>query len=408
MDADKLKHVLFIGGHDGTFNHYDGLPFRFTCIQREASLGPNLKQLTDRIHMVDELTMENVIAKSREIHESDPVDYIMSFTEDGLLPSATAAATLGVPGIDLNACRLCIDKSLMRDHLRNTRFSLPFKLCRDFSEARDFLISNHEAVIFKPLNGAGSAGVFIAYDEQELREKTADLNLLEAPLLAETYLDGRMFSVETLTIRGHHEVVAITAVELEEGTFVPIQHILPAPSYPDVDQRAIRDFCLGLLDCIKYKHGPCHIEIKVRGEKISLIEINNRVGGDLLGHLAHQTQGVNMFRETIQYLFEGVPDVDHRASEKRFAFGSSRSFRYPVEVSLLHEALVKMNIALFNLDPDSETPTEFKSAEDRLGPIVFTSNSEREFNDALASIKGLVQSSAPAARDREALLPVGA
>ncbi len=388
--ANPSKHVLFIGGHDETFQHYDGLPFRFTCLQRPQSVGPNLQGLTSAIHPIEDFDTDRIVAQSCALHAQDPFDFILSFTEDGLLPSAVAADTLGVPGIDLHACGLCIDKSLMRTHLQHTRFALPHQECSTLSDALAFLASCPDGAIFKPFRGAGSEGVFHAKERATLEQHFAERAANAGALLAEAYIGGRMFSVETLTIRGQHEVVAITAVELEPGTLVPIQHLLPAPEYDGVDQAAISEFCIGLLDEIGYKHGPCHIELKVSADRIALIEINNRVGGDLLGHLAHLTKGVNMYRETIEFLFEGLPSPAYRASQKKFEFGASRSFRQMVSVDALKTVLANVHVDKMLLDENAQAAPHFRSTDDRLGPVVFATNSGVAFNDAVDAIKRLV------------------
>jgi biotin carboxylase len=382
MDISSQRHVLLVGGHDDIAAHLEGLPYRFSVMHLAESIGPNVRRLASRIEVIEVLDEAAVVACAAKIHAVDPVDVIFSFTEDGLLPAAIAADQLGVKGIDLDACRMCIDKAYMRQQLAGTRFAVDHRRCDAIDQALEFLARHREGIIVKASRGAGSERVFVIQDDARLAEVFESFQERGEVFLAEEYLPGRMLSLETLTIRGEHEVASVTSVTLRTGTLIPEHHVMPAPGLTDQDRERINVFCSELFEFIGYSHGPCHIEVKLDRESIRLIEINNRVGGDGLGLLVHETTGIDCFRETIQYLYEGRPDQAARESRRRYSMGASRSFFVPVDQEAVVKAIEGMTLLRAELPAEPIDPAPVLSADDRIGPLIYVANDMPRFSDS--------------------------
>jgi hypothetical protein len=386
MEISAGKHVLLVGGHDDIAGYLEGLPYRFSVMHTEESIGPNVRKLAQRIEIIPELGLEPIVSCATRIHGEDPVDVIFSFTEDGLLPAASAADMLGVRGIDLDACRMCIDKAYMRERLAGTRFAIDYRTCTSLEEAHEFLGRHRDGVIVKASRGAGSERVFVIRDEAKLAEVFTDFSVRGDVFLVEEYLAGRMLSLETLTIRGCHEVVSVTSVTLRQGTLIPEHHVMPALGLSDLDRGRISAFCVELLDFIGYTHGPCHIEVKLDGESIRLIEINNRVGGDGLGMLVEETTGINCFRETMEFIYEGRPDAMARDRRRRFEIGASRSFFKPVDRNEVISIVEGMTLLRVSLPEEPTDPSPVMSADDRIGPLIYVSNDLGRFEAAFGML----------------------
>lgn len=385
-----MKHILLIGGHDETFNHYQGLNLKFSVLQRQASLGPNLKALTDKVHVVNDLHYETLLKSVSVIHKEDPIDCIFSFTEDGLLSTALVADKFGIKGLDLPSCKMCVDKAHMRDHLMNTRFSLDYAICDSLEDAEQFLMLHPDGMVLKDPNGSGSENVFFASSKEDLSMIfKATIKNNKFGFLAEEYIDGCEVSVETLTIRGNHEVIAVTEKKLYRNSLAEQQHIQPVTCLSDSELCKAKSYCLELLDAIAYQHGPCHIEIKIGSKGVRLIEINNRVGGDYIGHLVDLTTGVNLFRETLMYLFEGYPSMDNRDNRKKFRFAASHAFFKHFSKEHIHAALAEMTILKLELDSNQHSSNPVMINEDAVGRVVFASNNPDIFYQAISNLETL-------------------
>ncbi len=378
-----MKHLLLVGGHDETFARFVGLPYRFSAIQLEESIGDAQRALLQRIEVVPALEVSAVVERARSLHAADPVDMVFSFTEDGLLPAAAVARELGIEGIDYDACLACIDKPVMRERFEHTAFRIDAVCCTALNDALAFFAAHPRGVVLKDPRGAGSRHVAIAHTAAEVEAQWAALSPHMPQVLVEEYIGGHEYSVETLTIRGRHEVLGITEKQLYDGTLVEEQHVFPATGLDPDLIASINAFAIAVLDTLGYRHGPCHIEIKVDGGDVRLIEINNRAGGDFIWELVWLTRGVDMFRETLAHAFEGEPDPAARAGIARHAMAASRFFFVPQHEASVRTALDGVSIERCLLDDEDNLPRAVNDSDDRYGVIVIGATDEQALRAAL-------------------------
>lgn len=381
-DGQRRRHIILIGGHDETFPHFAGLGFEFTVLQLHGAIGPNLRGLTERISPVADFGPDTVVAEITRIMRSERVDHIFSFTEGGLLSAALASHHLSVPGLDLSACELCIDKQLMRTFLDSTEFAVANTICRTPAEVRAFLLHHPQGLVLKDPAGSGSEGVFIVRDERELTAALAELTGDGFVMLAEEYLPGREISVETLTIDGKHRVLAVTNKKLHRKSLAEQQHII-SPDVVDDDMfHIVSDYCEKLLTRINYQHGPCHIEVKITVGGLRLIEINNRVGGDYIGLLVELTTGVSQFRETVRCWSE-VDSSGVGREQARYTYAASHQFYEPIDPESLRSALRGVDIIRLHIEPAPLRLDRPRTNDDKIGWIVFACNEREPFKRAI-------------------------
>ena len=382
-------HVLLVGGSDAQYRHYLGLPFRFTILIRSDLAGSHVDALGARVIAVAHLNEQTVTESMRNIHAIEALSFVFTLDDDLSLTIALIAEELAIEGPSVRATRICVDKSHMRRSLQGSRFDVGHVIEATYNDTLALLQRHPTGIVLKPSTGSGSRNVFVIKTIGELDSYYDHISSEASPPVAEAYLAGRQLSVETLTIRGAHEVVTVTAVGLHEGTVIPDHHIMPAPGLSQAQRRAIEEFCTELLTFIGFRHGPCHIEIKLNGTEVNLIEINNRIGGDYLGLLAELTTGINSYRESVQFLAEGTPHLDERNSLARYEFGSSRSFFGHVPIESMRAALVSVDALRVWPAGEPGQVITVRSAADRVGLVVFASNDKAAFLDALDRLAAL-------------------
>lgn len=383
-----MKNIVMIGGHDETFMHYGGLDFDFTVLQLTDSVGPNLKALTGKIHVVSDFSEATVLDKMDEILTTQQVDLIFSFTEDGLLPAARASQRYSIPGIDFDTCEMCIDKALMRTKLEDTEFAVNSETCRTRTDVERFFSRCRGAIVLKDPKGSGSENVFIIRDSTSL-----DLALEALPhenfvMLAEEFLNGREVSVETLTIDSQHRVLAVTNKQLYQTSLAEEQHIISPDNLDSDTLKQLSRYCERLLTAINHKHGPCHIEVTIADGQFHLIEINNRVGGDYIGLLVELTTGVNLFRETLQF-HDCAVETTTSEQPVRYEFAGSHLFYEPLDTELLKEYLQEVDIirlVMGEANPPSGRP---HTNDDKVGLVVIASHDRRRFYTAIDHLNRL-------------------
>jgi biotin carboxylase len=333
------RKIIMVGSQDEIFEELPPENIELYVIQPSALIGPRLQAAATEIYPVEAFNDEQVLAGARYFTERHTIDALFSFTEYGLLPAANAAKTLGLPGIDVDVTELCRNKWKLREKLAATRLHVPFVMAANHDAIMQFAAINGFPLVLKDPSGVGSINVKICTTLIEALDFFDELTLQHyAYVLVEKFVAGTEYSVETLSIRGQHQLIGITDKRLSPGGLVEQSHIYPA-ALTQAEIAQIEPYIFTLLERIQHRHGPMHIEVKLDGEQIHLIEINNRPGGDYIWDMVNKVSGVNLVAETLCYAFEGQPDPLVRKARQRYGAMSYIALFQPLLPSAIRLAL---------------------------------------------------------------------
>lgn len=135
--------------------------------------------------------------------------------------------------------------------------------------------------VIKPVIGCAKKGVSLVGTDG------SDIEIPEGMeqelFMAEEYIGGQEYSVESVSYQDEHTVVQVTEkVSTGAPHFVELAHHQPASLSPELYGR-IKRLVPEILNATGFRNGASHLEIKVDGgEKIYLIELNPRGGGDFI------------------------------------------------------------------------------------------------------------------------------
>ena len=285
-----------------------GLPVAITVVHRPG--GDRQLEESLALQVVDaDFTMANdLLAAARGVHAGRPVDAVLGLTELSLLPVSTVAQALGARGNPPAALEYAQDKAAMRALLAERGLgTTAHRVCRDVEEAGRFLATCPAGMILKPVSGNGGTGIHLVRDTVELAAAWAwttgssgawgwPAHAAPAVVLAEEFLVGREFSVETLSAEGKHKVLAVTSKHTSGPPhFVEIGHELPAVLGID-EREVITATALRTLEAIGYLWGPAHTEVMLTedGTGATVIEVNARQGGGQIWELVELATGFDM------------------------------------------------------------------------------------------------------------------
>ncbi|MFE3525746.1 ATP-grasp domain-containing protein [Streptomyces sp. NPDC059161] len=316
----RLPHLLLICPRSDVLGKFVGLPVALTVVHRPGGDRQLEESLALAVVDADFTDPHALLAVAREVHARRPVDAVLALTELSLHPASVVAQALGARGNSPATLTLTQDKAAMRGRLRDRGLGeVAHQVCATLDEARAVLRRCPSGVILKPVDGNGGTGVHLACTEGELAKAWAWAGGARtgfawpqatdaSGVLAEEFLTGQEFSVESLSAAGRHQVLAVTRKHTSGAPhFVETGHDLPAMLTPAQNQ-VVLDATLNALDAVGYAWGPCHTEVMLAedGERATVVEINARQGGDQIWELVHHVTGIDMLQAAVLALAHGV------------------------------------------------------------------------------------------------------
>ena len=252
--------------------------------------------------VVADFTAGTLIAAAKRVAAREPVAGVLCWDEARVHATAHVAAELGLPGGDPEAIEQCRDKHLGRTALAAAGVRQPAStLVGTVEEALEAAGKIGYPVVVKPRAAAASYGVILVHGPEELTARfgfSHDATVPEAPrhsspVLVEEYVAGAEVSVDSVVARG-----VVTPVYLARKSvgfppyFEETQHLVrhPDPLLADpVFVAAVRaaHAALGLRDAWT------HAEFKLTEQGPSCVEVNARLGGDLVPYLGLRASGVD-------------------------------------------------------------------------------------------------------------------
>ncbi|MEU6230328.1 ATP-grasp domain-containing protein [Streptomyces sp. NPDC047042] len=287
----------------------------------------------EKPHIVDHAVADlndttALLAAGRALAERHDLGGVVTWDEWNLVPTARLARALGLAANSVEAMRACRNKATARTlFARHGVPSAASMKARTLREAELAARTLGFPAVIKPAASAGSIGVIRIDRPEELpaafqfASAGAHRSRADSGVLVEEYLDGPEVSVECVTHRGTTTAVAVTRKRLgpapyfdETGHTVDAADPLLATVAPTA-AAAIK--ALGITD------GVQHVEMRLVGGRPRLIEVNARLGGDMIGHLVHLATGVDLARAAADIACGHTPDLTstrHQGAAIRFIY----------------------------------------------------------------------------------------
>jgi carbamoyl-phosphate synthase large subunit len=136
--------------------------------------------------------------------------------------------------------------------------------------------------IVKPSDSSAGRGLSYCKEQKELKEaiEKASSYSKDGYVLIEQYIKGEQFSVESISCKGMHQIIAINKEYINTPPYImEISHTLPAPITSELEKN-IEQFAYKILNIFNILYGASHIELRVTEDmQIYPIEIASRTGG---------------------------------------------------------------------------------------------------------------------------------
>lgn len=303
--------VLGLGGPDPT-----------ALVTAAAAAGHTVHCLTTDAHgpsadpVWQSVAVHHIVDFASDDIEHAVVDYATGNGIDGvvtlneyLTPLAARVTTkLGLPGNDATLADAPRDKAVMARQFAAHDVLAPRTVVLDTMAELLHVVPDRMPlpVVVKPVANAGSNGVTVVTDPADLPEafaaaraqggETAPMGIaLDDRVLVQEYVEGREYSVESVTQHGHSAHLCITRKITSPGAHrVEIGHSLPTRLDPRVRRRILDQTTLTLA-ALGVTNSVSHTEVIVTATgDCRVIEAAARIGAGRIGVLVHLALGIDM------------------------------------------------------------------------------------------------------------------
>ena len=241
--------------------------------------------------------------------------------------------------------------------------------------------------IVKPVDSSASRGVEEVHSTEQLMkavESACELSRADYSIV-ESFIGGKEFSVETLTQNGVTHIIQITEKLTrgeEQGYFVEDTHIEPA-RISEEEAISIKTEVLRATKIVGVDNCPTHTEIKLWNGKPYIIEMACRLGGDFItSDLVPLSTGISMMESLIKLSLGEKIDTDVKYNK-----WSCVQFLNEENYYRCQDFIDTFDSHIHRSKVEEYRNTVIRNSLDRLGYVIFQTNTREELEKILTQIK---------------------
>jgi biotin carboxylase len=344
--------------------------------------------------VVDTSNIELTVATA-EAHARDrKIAGVLCYDEGLILPVAHVKEALGLTGMSPAVVTACRDKRATRVALDAAGVPQARSICvATYAQARAAAEQIGYPVVLKPRGLGGSKGVLLVDRPGALeagyaaaREAhTPGVPVYEDGVLVEEYLDGPEISVDCVHFAGQGTPLVLARKRLGfDPFFEEVGHVVSA-SDPLLREPEIRGLLHACHAALGVRDGFTHSEIRLTSRGPRIIEVNGRLGGDLIPYLGWVASGIDAPMAAADVAAGRAPRI--AATHSRIA---AVRFMYPREDCQVLSISTNLNAAPravhmveTTVEPGAELRLPPRGYLSRYGFAITVGDTEQECVDAL-------------------------
>ncbi|MBC7439930.1 MAG: ATP-grasp domain-containing protein [Flavobacterium sp.] len=260
--------------------------------------GAVCKEIADYFYPISILEKEEILQQCIKIN----IDGITTIATDMAVPTICyVAEKMNLITNSFISSLVSTNKSDMRMAFKKGNCSNPKFIESNVSQVN--IEGFRFPLIVKPVDRSGSRGVTKVMFEYELpiAINYAISESFSKKAIIEEYIEGDEVSVETISYKGEHTVLAITdKVTTGAPHFVELAHHQPSGLKKEVQEK-IKSETIACLNALEINFGAGHSEFKITSKgDVYIIEVGARMGGDFIGsHLVELSTGYDFLKGVI-------------------------------------------------------------------------------------------------------------
>lgn len=259
--------------------------------------------IADEYCPVDIIDREAVLREARRLE----IDGIVPYTSDILAPVASyVAESLSLPGNPHETVEIMTHKNRFREFLASHGFLTPQgRACRSVAEAVAYFRTLDAPAMLKPVDNAGSKGVFRIDSEEDIClhwDETMGYSL-EKTAIVEQFIErqGLQQDGDIFVIDGRIAFWGVGDQYKDPiAPYMPAMYSFPSVMQEEYRQRA-QEMVQEALTALGFRQGPCNVEyiVDTKGD-IYILEIGPRNGGNLIPFGIQECTGLDLTELTVR------------------------------------------------------------------------------------------------------------
>ncbi|MEG3626572.1 ATP-grasp domain-containing protein [Streptomyces poriticola] len=252
---------------------------------------------------VDNTRPELLVEAARQVAAEHEVAGVFCYDEGLVTPAAQVAQALGLPGNAPEAVIACRDKHATRSALERAGVAQPASIgVRSPAEAREAAGKLGFPVVLKPRGLAGGMGVCRADGPDEVagayRAASAasypGVPVFEVPVLVEEYVGGPEISVDAVFFEGEGVPLAVARKQVGLAPFFEETGHEVDGADPLLSDPQLIEALRASHAALGFHTGVSHTEFRLTADGPRLMEVNARLGGDMIPYLGELATGVDV------------------------------------------------------------------------------------------------------------------
>ncbi|MGH8896616.1 MAG: ATP-grasp domain-containing protein [Egibacteraceae bacterium] len=268
--------------------------------QRPYVVGTSVVELLDRDRLI--LDQPQLVDTAVRLAEQRQVAGVFTYDETLVIATAHIAEALGLPGMTIDGADRCRDKHRTRQTLTEAGLPQPrFAMATTLEEARVAAGAMGYPLVLKPRGIGASIGVVRADTAAELdtafavaeRASHRGSPSYEDGVLVEELLTGPEISIDGAIFDGEYCPFFLARKHVGLAPyFEEVGHVLSADD-PLLDDPELAKVLIEAHDALGVRYGITHTEVLLTERGPAIVEVNGRLGGDLIPYLGKLATGID-------------------------------------------------------------------------------------------------------------------
>lgn len=272
---------------------------------------------------------EETVTAARQLASEQRIDAVFCYHEGMIVAAAAAAQALGLPSPSVEAVAACRDKATSRDLLAKAGVGQPrFALVDKEADLARLAEAIPLPWVVKPRSLGASQGVIKVDHPAELADGLQIARSAwqagmtnDDTVLVEEYVEGSEISVDGYFDGRDYVPLFVARKRLNQAPYFEEMGHTVAGDDEYLSDAGLRGFLAAAHVALGFQGAITHTEVRLTESGLRLIEVNGRLGGDLIPLLAQRALNINSAWYAMELALgrsPGKPASSSRCSGIRF------------------------------------------------------------------------------------------